>query len=91
MWIKPPDPDKIGDDLSALVDSTPREYGDPVAAVQPENGAADSIVLAHGHVPQYMKHMFLAFKAIIDDALGLSRRQQEMIATLVSATNTCFY
>jgi hypothetical protein len=51
----------------------------------------DSIVLSHSLIPQALHHAFATFGVLTDPALPLSRRQQEMIATTVSALNRCFY
>jgi hypothetical protein len=38
-----------------------------------------------------MRHAMSAFGVLLAPDLPLSRRQQEMIATVVSAHNRCFY
>lgn len=69
----------------------PPEYGIEVAAVRRPDGSADSIVAAHSLIPQALKHSMSAFGAMIAPDLPLTRRQHEMIATVVSALNGCFY
>lgn len=48
-------------------------------------------MLSHSLIPDAMEHMFRGFAAMIAPDLPLTRRQQEMIATTVSALNRCFY
>lgn len=57
----------------------------------PEAVMDDSIVLAHSLIPDAMKHVFAAYGALLDPALPLSRRQNEMIAAAVSSLNQCVY
>lgn len=69
----------------------PPEYGIEVEAVRRADGAADSIVAAHSLIPHALRHSMSAFGAMIAPELPLTRRQHEMIATVVSAINGCFY
>ena len=69
----------------------PPEYGIEVEAVRRPDGTADSIVAAHSLIPQALRHSMSAFGAMIARELPLTRRQHEMIATVVSALNGCFY
>ena len=41
--------------------------------------------------PDVMFHSFSAFGAMMSPELPLKREQHEMIATMVSVTNRCFY
>ena len=66
----------------------PPEYGQPNAI--PEV-AADSIVASHSLIPEALEHAFATFGALMSADLPLTRRQHEMIATLVSVQNRCFY
>jgi hypothetical protein len=67
----------------------PREYATPVPSVdhRPEAG----ITASHTLIPDALYHSFSAFGAMMSPELPLSRRQHEMIATMVSVTNRCFY
>jgi hypothetical protein len=67
----------------------PAEYAAPVHAVF--NGESSSIVASHSLIPDALYHSFSAFAAMMSPELPLSRRQHEMIATMVSVTNRCFY
>jgi hypothetical protein len=42
-------------------------------------------------MPDVLGHIFQGFSAMMAPNLPLSRRQHEMIATMVSLTNDCFY
>ncbi len=69
----------------------PPEYRAEVAAITRPDGTADSIVAAHSLIPRALLHSMSAFGAMIAGDLPLSRAQHEMIATVVSALNGCFY
>ena len=79
---------KAYEDVYALY---PPEYRAEVAAVRRADGSADSIVAAHSLIPQVLKHAMSAYGALLAPDLPLTRRQHEMIATVVSALNGCFY
>ena len=66
----------------------PREYGDPV---HPDEAGGSSIVGSHTLIPEALYHSFATFGALMSPELPLSRRQHEMIATMVSVTNRCVY
>ena len=51
----------------------------------------DGIVGSHSLLPKVMYHAFATFGELMSTDLPLSRAQQEMIATVVSATNRCQY
>jgi len=67
----------------------PIEYATPVRPSPDPSGG--SIVQSHTLMPDAMFHAFAAFGAMMSPDLPLSRRQHEMIATVVSATNSCHY
>lgn len=69
----------------------PPEYGVEVDAVRRSDGSSDSIVAAHSLIPQALRHSMSAYGAMLSPELPLTRRQHEMIATVVSALNDCFY
>jgi len=69
----------------------PEEYKTEVKAIQRPDGSADSIVAAHSLIPEALRHALSTHGVLIDERLPLSRRQHEMIATVVSALNRCFY
>ncbi len=69
----------------------PPEYMTEVPAVTRPDGAADSITAVHSLIPEAMMHAMSAYGVLLNPKLPLSRRQHEMIATVVSALNHCFY
>ena len=69
----------------------PPEYGIEVDTIKRPDGTADSIVAAHSLIPQALRHSMSAYGALLAPELPLSRSQHEMIATVVSSLNGCFY
>lgn len=67
----------------------PDEYAAPVSSV--DTGFENSIVGSHTLLPDVLFHSFSAFGAMMSPELPLRREQHEMIATMVSVTNRCFY
>lgn len=49
------------------------------------------IVASHSLIPEALHHAFATFGVLLSPDLPLTRRQQEMIATAVSAANRCVY
>jgi hypothetical protein len=66
----------------------PKEYATPV---HPDDAGGASIVGSHTLIPEALYHAFGTFGALMSPELPLSRRQHEMIATMVSVTNRCAY
>ena len=66
----------------------PDEYRTPVFST--ENGAP-GIVASHSLIPDALFHAFATFGVLMSPDLPLTRRQHEMITTMVSVTNRCFY
>ena len=66
----------------------PKEYTVPV---HPDDSGGSSIVGSHTLIPDALYHAFSTFGALMSPDLPLSRRQHEMIATMVSVTNRCVY
>jgi hypothetical protein len=67
----------------------PIEYATPVHPVN--DGETSGIVASHTLIPDALYHSFSAFGALMAPDLPLTRRQHEMITTLVSVTNRCHY
>lgn len=67
----------------------PVEYAQPVHPVA--DGDGSSIVVSHSLIPEALFHAFSTFGSLMSPELPLSRRQHEMIATMVSVTNRCVY
>jgi hypothetical protein len=94
-WIKTIPPDRADAELLRIYDQVyalyPVEYRDPVKAVTREDGTSDGVVAAHSLIPEAMRHVMSGFAVMMQPHLPLTRRQHEMIATVVSAKNSCFY
>jgi hypothetical protein len=67
----------------------PIEYATPVHPIA--NGQTSTIVASHSLIPDALYHAFATFGALMSPDLPLSRRQHEMIATMVSEKNRCKY
>ena len=71
----------------------PVEYRDeveilkPVASREQGGGISDS----HSLLPDTLYHAFATLGTLLAPELPLSRRQHEMIATVVSVLNDCYY
>ncbi|QYO64420.1 hypothetical protein [Leptolyngbya sp. 7M] len=68
--------------------SYPPEYATPAESASALN---ESIIDSHTLIPDALYHSFMAFSSMMSPDLPLKRRQHEMIATMVSHTNDCFY
>jgi hypothetical protein len=66
----------------------PKEYRAPV---QPTADGSAGIVASHSLIPDALYHAFSTFGVLMSPELPLSRRQHEMITTMVSVTNRCRY
>ena len=94
-WIKTIPPQEADDELRRIYEEVralyPAEYRDPVASLVRPDGGSDSIVAAHSLLPEAMRHMMSGLAVLLRPNLALTRRQQEMIAAVVSVHNRCFY
>ena len=66
----------------------PVEYATPVHAAE---GGGAQIVESHSLIPDALYHAFATFGVLMSPQLPLSRRQHEIITTMVSVTNRCVY
>ena len=91
-WIKTIPLAEAGDALRHAIESQralyPKEYGQPV---HPTGDGTSEIVASHSLIPDALFHAFATFGTLMSPDLPLSRRQQEMITTVVSVTNRCVY
>jgi hypothetical protein len=91
-WIETVPLTEAGEELLHALESQralyPKEYATPVFTT--DDGAA-GIVGSHSLIPDALYHAFATFGVLMSPDLPLTRRQQEMITTLVSVTNRCFY
>jgi hypothetical protein len=94
-WIKTAPIEKADPALRAMYEAIyalyPSEYAEPVASLVRPDGGTDSVTAAHSLIPEAMRHMMSGLAALYQSHLPLTRRQQEMIASVVSAQNACFY
>jgi alkylhydroperoxidase family enzyme len=67
----------------------PAEYAVPIHPTP--DGQASQIVASHSLIPDALYHAFATFGALMSPELPLTRRQHEMITTVVSVTNRCHY
>lgn len=66
----------------------PKEYATPV---HPTPDGTSGIVASHSLIPDALYHAFSTFGVLMSPDLPLTRRQHEMITTVVSVTNRCRY
>ena len=94
-WIATISPAQANDELKGCYDAVyalyPAEYGKEVDAVRRADGSTDSIVASHSLIPQALRHALSAYGVLLSPDLPLRRRDHELIATVVSALNRCFY
>jgi hypothetical protein len=94
-WIRTTPLQSAPEDLASIYASIrsmyPAEYGGEVDAVKRADGTSDSITAAHSLIPEAMRHGMSFLAVLLRPELPLSRTQHEMIATVVSAQNRCFY
>ena len=65
----------------------PAEYATPTGVTDEAGG----IVASHSLIPDALFHAFATFGVLMSADLPLTRRQHEMITTVVSVTNRCHY
>ena len=91
-WIKTIGFDEADEKLRTMLGELralyPREYATPTTD---QTGTDESIIESHTLIPDAMYHAFAAYASMMSPDLPLERRQHEMIATMVSAANDCFY
>jgi hypothetical protein len=81
--------EKLRRAIEAQRDLYPLEYATPVHPTP--DGGTSGIVASHSLIPEALYHAFATFGALMSEDLPLSRRQHEMITTLVSVNNRCHY
>ena len=67
----------------------PVEYAEPIHPTP--DGKTSDIVASHSLIPDALYHAFSTFGALMSPDLPLTRRQHEMITTMVSVVNRCHY
>ena len=92
IWIKTVPLSEASEQLVRALESQrslyPIEYATPV--FRTDDGVA-GIVASHSLIPDALFHAFSTFGVLMSPQLPLTRRQHEMITTMVSVTNRCFY
>jgi len=92
-WIKTIPPSEADAGLRQIMEAQralyPPEYRVSVPAA--EGAKSESIVATHTLIPEALHHAFSTFGVLMAPTLPLTRRQHEMITTVVSATNRCHY
>ena len=80
--------EKLRRALEAQRELYPPEYGSPV---HPTDDGTAGIVASHSLIPDALYHAFATFGVLMSADLPLTRRQHEMVTTMVSVTNRCVY
>lgn len=91
-WIKTVDVSEdpeVRKAVEAQRELYPVEYATPIHPTA--GGETSSIVASHSLIPKALYHAFATFGALMSPELPLTRRQHEMITTVVSVSNRCHY
>ena len=91
-WIKTvsvSDDEKLRRAVEAQRELYPIEYAEPIHPTP--DGETSAIVASHSLIPEALHHAFATFGALMSPDLPLTRRQHEMITTVVSVANRCHY
>ena len=81
--------EKLRHAMEAQRELYPLEYATPIHPTT--DGGASQIVASHSLIPDALYHAFATFGALMSPDLPLTRRQHEMITTVVSVSNRCHY
>lgn len=91
-WIRTIPLPEADEQLRRAIDAQralyPKEYATPV---HPTADGTSGIVASHSLIPDALFHAFATFGSLLAETLPLTRRQHEMITTMVSVTNRCRY
>ena len=95
-WIKTVPFDEADDRLLEAWEKQknlyPAEYAESVPAAEARRDEEMSgVVGAHSLIPEALYHAFATFGVLMSPELPLTRRQHEMITTVVSGLNRCVY
>ena len=96
-WIKTIGPNEADAELREAMrrykSLYPIEYRDEVEVLKvvASRAAGGGISDSHSLLPDTLYHAFATLGTLLSPDLPLSRRQHEMIATVVSVINDCFY
>jgi len=91
-WVKTFSLAEGGEPLRRAIEAQralyPPEYATPI---HDTGEGVSEIVSSHSLIPDALFHAFATFGALLSPKLPLTRRQHEMITTVVSVTNRCVY
>jgi hypothetical protein len=88
--VKPKDDPKLREAFT-FMHLYPPEYAGEVPSLKELTRESGGVSAVHSLLPETLKHVFTAYGSLIQPDLPLSRAQHEMIATVVSVANDCFY
>jgi hypothetical protein len=91
-WIKTvsvEESEEVREAIESQREMYPIEYATPIHPTP--DGETSGIVASHSLIPKALYHAFATFGSLMSPDLPLSRRQQEMITTVVSVKNRCHY
>ena len=91
-WIKTvsiEDDESVRRAVAAQRELYPIEYAEPIHPTP--DGQTSGIVASHSLIPEALYHAFATFGSLMSPDLPLTRRQHEMITTVVSVANRCHY
>ena len=81
--------EKLRNAMQAQRELYPIEYAKPIHPTP--DGQTSGIVASHSLIPDALYPAFATFGALMSPELPLTRRQHEMITTVVSVANRCHY
>ncbi|MFN0088211.1 MAG: hypothetical protein ACKVX9_22665 [Blastocatellia bacterium] len=91
-WIRTIPYSEADENLRRAIDAQrglyPKEYEQEVFPDANDDGG---VVGSHTLIPGALHHAFATYGALLAPDLPLDREQHEMIATVVSAANRCYY
>ena len=96
-WIKTIRPKEADEKLREAVRKYqqlyPVEYRTEVEVLKPvaSSETGGNISASHSLLPDTLYHAFATLGTLLSPELPLTRRQHEMIATVVSVLNDCYY
>jgi hypothetical protein len=91
-WIKTvsvEESEEVREAIESQREMYPIEYATPIHPTP--DGETSGIAASHSLIPKALYHAFATFGSLMSPDLPLSRRQQEMITTVVSVKNRCHY
>ena len=87
--ISPDDDERVRRTMDAQRAMYPAEYAVPIHPTPDQQSS--EIVASHSLIPDALHYAFATFGALMSPDLPLTRRQHELITTVVSVENRCHY